>query len=184
VLVEAAFVLPVVILIVFGIIEFGLAFKDALTVSSATRAGARTATALTKQTTYADDTATAVAGALQNVLPADSPQYLSVYHADSATGDPVDGSFETCTTCYRYTWNPSLNSGRGGWAAVSGPTWLSTSQYACGDNSTMYIGIYVRAKHVYITKLFGSSVQIKDHTVMRLEPVPSATGCKNTTTQP
>ena len=32
VLVEAAFILPVVILIVFGIIEFGLAFKDTLTV--------------------------------------------------------------------------------------------------------------------------------------------------------
>ena len=35
-LVEAAIVLPVVILIVFGIIEFALAFKDSLTVSSAT----------------------------------------------------------------------------------------------------------------------------------------------------
>ena len=37
--------MPVVLLIVFGIIEFGLAFKDSLSVSSSTRAGARTASA-------------------------------------------------------------------------------------------------------------------------------------------
>ena len=41
VLVEFAFVLPVVFTLVIGMLEFGLTFKDYLTVANATRAGAR-----------------------------------------------------------------------------------------------------------------------------------------------
>src|SRR4051794_15371680 len=90
-IVEAALVMPLVILIVFAIIEFGFAFKDLLTVTSATRAGARTATALSKQTGYQAGTADAVAGALKSVIASDDIRYLSIYKADPATGEPVDG---------------------------------------------------------------------------------------------
>ena len=54
--VEAALITPVLVLLVFGIIEFGLAFRDWLAVTSAVRAGARTAAAETKVDTYEDDT--------------------------------------------------------------------------------------------------------------------------------
>ncbi|WP_420372033.1 TadE family protein [Pedococcus badiiscoriae] len=43
--VEAAIVTPLILLIVFGIMEFGMVFKDTLTVSTSVRAGARTASA-------------------------------------------------------------------------------------------------------------------------------------------
>jgi Flp pilus assembly protein TadG len=42
VLVEAAFVFPVFILLLFGMIEFGFVFKDSLTLSSMVQAGVRT----------------------------------------------------------------------------------------------------------------------------------------------
>ena len=42
-LVEFALVLPVLALVLFGIIQFGLAFKDSLAVTDAVRAGARQA---------------------------------------------------------------------------------------------------------------------------------------------
>lgn len=41
-LVEMAFVLPVLILLIFGALEFGLAFKERLTISSATNSAGRT----------------------------------------------------------------------------------------------------------------------------------------------
>src|SRR5438270_13426205 len=47
VLVEAALVLPVIITLTLGIIEFGLVFKDSLTIANATRAGARVGAATT-----------------------------------------------------------------------------------------------------------------------------------------
>ena len=185
VLVEAAFVLPVVIVLLFGIIEFGLAFKDALTVSSATRAGARTATALSKQLNYQTSTGQAVSGVLRNIIPSQQIQVLTIYKADPTTGDPINGSFETCTTCYIYTWNPAFvntDGSLGGWVQSGGTGWAATAQNACGDTAhTDYIGIYVRVRHPYITKLFGNSITLKDHSVMRLEPIPSASGCLATT---
>ena len=44
-LVEAAFITPVFAVLIFGIIEFGLAFRDYLTVANASRDGARAASA-------------------------------------------------------------------------------------------------------------------------------------------
>ena len=76
---------------------------------------------------------------------------------------------------------PGGNSGQGDWNTPTG-SWPSTSQNACGDAAhTDYIGIYVRARHPYITGLFGTAVTLTDHAVMRLEPVPSAGGCLATT---
>ena len=45
-LVEMAMVTPLLVLLVFGILEFGLAFRDRLTVSNATQSAGRVAAAL------------------------------------------------------------------------------------------------------------------------------------------
>src|SRR5207247_2464811 len=100
-LVEAAVVLPLVLLLVFAIIEFGFTFKDLLTVTSATRAGARTATALSKQPNYQTNTGDAVAGVLKATMSSGDIRYLVIYKADPRTGNSVDGTdFEQCTTCF------------------------------------------------------------------------------------
>src|SRR3954447_7439977 len=123
-LVEAALVLPLVILLVFAVIEFGFTFRDLLTVTSATRAGARTATALSKRTNYQSDTADAVAGVLKNAMPTRGIELLVLYKADPNTGGPVDGfGFEGCLTCYRYRWAPNAAGGTGAWVANGGNGW-------------------------------------------------------------
>ncbi len=50
--VEFALVLPVLVLLVFGIMEFGMTFRDTLTIASATRTGARTASALGRDPSF------------------------------------------------------------------------------------------------------------------------------------
>ncbi len=52
-LVEMAIVLPILVLLVFGIIEFGIAFNKRLTIGNATQSSARVATAVANNE-YAD----------------------------------------------------------------------------------------------------------------------------------
>jgi hypothetical protein len=176
-LIEAGFVLPVLLLVVFGVFEFGFAFKNSLTITSATRSGARVASALPRTTDYEISTAAAVRGSLLNAFQSGEVEYLSIYKADPNTGEPSDGSdFETCTECYRYAWDPTAQGGVGDWAYVAG-SWPPLTQAACGaDSSTDYVGVYVRAKHDFLTATFGSSKTLTAHTVMRLEPVPTSGG--------
>lgn len=177
VLVEAAFIMPVILLIVFGILEFGLAFKNSLTVTSSTRSGARVAAAMPRTTNYQQNTAAAVRGSMLNALTSGEVEYLSIYKADPVTGEPSDGSdFETCTECYRYSWDPTASAGVGNWA-YEGGTWPPLSQSACGDDGhTDYVGVYVRSRHTYLTGFFGNGLDLTAHTVMRLEPVSTSGG--------
>ena len=59
--VEAAIITPLFILLVFGIIEFGMVFKDFLAVTSSVRAGARMASAEPRNLNFAQDAADQVA---------------------------------------------------------------------------------------------------------------------------
>ena len=175
-LVEAAIILPVVILIVFGIIEFGLAFKDSLTVSSATRAGARTASAEPRRPTFHADTADAVARAV-TALPVGSVEELWVYKAD-ADGHPVDGggsAYTSCGTCAVFTWDTATNQ----FIRQPGSDWNPATQNACvGDPNHDAVGIYLKVNHAFVTGFFGQQITLKDHAVMNLEPVTLSQGCK------
>jgi hypothetical protein len=176
VLVEAAVVFPLLIFIVLGICEFGLAYRNSLTVSSASRAGARTASALARNANYATDSRDAVAAAL-TALPTARWQEVWIYRAqkpsDPFPGLPDSGNFTTCTNCVRFTWDTASNS----WVQDPSTAWAATSQDACAGEAD-YVGVYVKAPHQYVTKLFGATRTLQDHTVMRFEPIPSASVCK------
>jgi Flp pilus assembly protein TadG len=163
VLVESAFVLLLILTIVFGIIEWGLYFKDTLSVSSATRSGVRTASALPR-TDFYQQTADAVGTSL-NALEGDSPQALWIYKAGS-NGLPDSGNFSSCAVCVKYTWNTSTRA----WQSPTG-TWTPASQTACGGASSDAVGVYVKATHKFVTGFFGSTRTMEDHTVMKFEPV-------------
>ena len=36
------------------------------------------------------------------------------------------------------------------------------------------IGVYLKVKHPYVTKMFGSTITLTDHAVFRFEPVAAA----------
>jgi Flp pilus assembly protein TadG len=179
VLVEAAFVFPLIFLVVVAVLEYGLLFAGQATSESATRSGARYGSAnfavAGSKSAAADQIATTVTKDLNALTGFDTPVKLFVYKADNA-GDPAGGyaGSKPCNAdCYRYTWNSGsntfdLDNGSPGW----------TTPRACivdsGNNPLTpdSIGIYLEVTHSYITQMVGSVQTLKEHTVSRLEPLP------------
>ncbi len=183
--VEAALITPVLILLLFGIIEFGMLFKDYLGVTSASRAGVRIASAEPRDGgatgyKFAEDAAAQVlreGSALQDA----NIQEIWVYKAQS-TGYPVGGdkTFAACSTCVKF----HVNATTGALSRYSS-TWPASAQNACPDTATRdAIGVYVQYSHPAVTGLIFEDWILKDYTVMNLEPfvvTDSATPCKPVT---
>jgi Flp pilus assembly protein TadG len=171
--VEAAIITPVLFLLLFGIIEFGLVFKDQLAITSAVRAGARIASAEPRIATFATDAAAQVAreGSAVDMTKVTA---LWVYQAD-ATGHPVGagGTFNSCaTSCVKFSWNGSS------FIQASG-SWLPTAQNACQGTQDS-VGVYLAVDHMAVTKAIFNTLGLSSYTVMRFEPIPSMQtgGCK------
>ena len=177
-LVEAALVLPVMVALVVGIMEFGLLFTSYSTTTASTRSGARlgatryaTVTA-DQRLTEANTVAAAVAADL-TVLNNAVPVGMVIYRVNpsSTEGLPVGGfpganMAGGCTSnCIRYAWNDSTKA----MDRVSG-TWANPD--ACGVVVDS-VGVFVQTKHDFITGMLGSHRFVGGHTVMRLEPLPT-----------
>ncbi|MEY2454024.1 MAG: hypothetical protein QOD92_3598 [Acidimicrobiaceae bacterium] len=189
VLVEAAFVLPVLLTLLFGIIEFGFAWRDKITVETATRAGARTASNLgpTAQADY--NTLQTVLSAMSSI-PTANVDMVIVFDA-TTSGTPS----ATClagtsvsnnnappnngTGCNVYTSAqfslPSSSFGISG--CNSGPdrywcpTGLARGNSMSQINGPAYVGVYVKAHRSFITKIFGTTgPTMTSISVLRLEP--------------
>jgi Flp pilus assembly protein TadG len=166
-----AILLPVLILVLFGIIEWSAAYHDASITADAARAGGRMASAESLNTSYALNAASAVASTLQS-LPATEPQELWVYKANS-NGYPGSGTaFSTCTTnCIKYQWQSATKTFNT--ASPGGNGWPAASQQVCTEPFDE-VGIYVKISHSFITNLFGATMTLADHAVFRLEPTSLA----------
>jgi len=179
-MVEAALVLPVMILIVLGIIEFGLVFTSYSTTTASTRSGARLAATSYAQAgpvpTAQDAALTQIAAATAadlEVLTNATPVGMAVYRVDPASTDGApSGGFPGpnmaggCTSnCVKFTWNAGTQK-----MTKTGGSW--TNPDACGT-AVDSIGVFVETSHDYITGLFGQTQTVTGHTVMRLEPLPT-----------
>jgi TadE-like protein len=173
--VEAALITPLLIMLVFGIIDFGFLFKDWLAVTSATRAGARIASAEARTATYATDAALSVAreGA---ALHLDGNTALWVYKAGT-NGYPIGMTgFTSCppTTCVIFKWSGSA------FVKQTGSDWAYTSQDAC-QGEVDKLGVYLTIKDAGVTKMFiPNGKRLSSRTVMSFEPIPAGQsgGCK------
>jgi hypothetical protein len=177
VLVEAALVFPLLMLLVFGIMEYGLLFRTNLSLSESTRAGTRVGAAQPRLPAQHENAAAAVSGALSSAsIPGGSIEELIIYKADPKTGRTInDLEPENCTTdCVRYGWSSTNDE----FVELSG-TWNPATQSACGDiDSTDFYGVYIRARYDFITGFFGESATLTEHSIMRLEPLPLADTCE------
>ncbi len=178
VLVEAAFAIPVLLLILLGTMEFGLVFASGSVTTGSSRSGARLAatsyapagTVQSAQLDAADGIAAAVSAdlmALQNA----EPIGLAIYEVNpsAADGAPYGGfpgdllSGGCSSSCIRYTWDgDEMVFASGGWSDPD----------ACGTTVDS-VGVFVQVRHTYVTGLIGESRTVNGHTTMRLEPLPS-----------
>lgn len=185
--VEAALVTPLILLIVFGIIEFTLLLKDNVAVSSAVRAGARTASAEPRSTSFLTDTAAQMDRAVASLNDAGlKAGELWVYQAN-ANGYPsgnsiTAGSCAAASHCVRFTYDPGSQSFVASNAQLL--KWPPTSINACPKDPALNpsgpdsVGVYLSYDHSFITGMFGSQLTLSDHSVLNFEPVPPTLGCK------
>jgi hypothetical protein len=176
-LVEAAFVVPVILLLIAGIVEYGFLFRSASVTSTATRSGARLASAAypsagpANQSTVIDSVRQTVEKELTSRHGSDTPVDLWIYKADTA-GLPPSGNFSTCSApCFVYRWDSPAKT----FTLVSG-SWPAPD--VCGNEHDS-VGVFVRVQHsaVGFSSIFPSFT-VKERTVMRLEPpAPPADPC-------
>lgn len=168
-LVEAAFVLPLVLLLTFGVIEWGLFFSTTAVSTSSTRAGARVGAAEFAPAGDKDAAADEIRDAVEAVLGTETrlarPTDLYIYRA-AADGRPV-GGFGCSVDCWHYTWD-----GTGFAADDASPGW-STPDACIGDGDDLdSLGVHVRVEHDFVTGFFGDSRTVEHKTVLRIEPLP------------
>jgi Flp pilus assembly protein TadG len=197
--VEFALIVPIIVALVFGIIEFSLVLKNTNILSNAASAGARLASIESRTAEYHLRTKDEI---IQEV--ADKGLVLKklvIYKADKNTGLPKNGSattpnqlairedYSSCISgCFvwqgntdgTYTWL------RGTPTQIADATtlkWPWYQQASCGPSATTdYVGVWVEYEHNYITGFFGSTKTIRQRAVYRLEPTEfsNITQCNGT----
>lgn len=178
-LVEFALLAPLLMLLVFGALEYGLLFKDYLTVSNTTRAGARVGSAAGSS---ADSdwqilrSVTTAAAALPGG--ASSLQAIVVYRSTATGGAPPAGCLtapSAASGCNFYVrtdlTRPVTDFGCG--AASPDRYWCPTTRSDSQSAGTDYVGVWVKTTHGFFTKLFGTSRTLTDTVTMRIEPKQS-----------
>ena len=157
-----------------GIVEFGVGFHESAAIASAARAGARSASALPKNGTFAQAAADAASSQLQGV-PSNAPKAIWVFRVAPGTNGPI-GPLGACTDCQGYAWNATAKRFDTATELTGSNPWLPTSQNACAGQSDE-IGVEVQLDHQYLFGVFGSSKALNRTAIMRLEPFIGATPC-------
>ena len=181
VLVEAAFVTPLFLMLVLGIMEVGLAMNDDLALAHSVRAGSRVASA-SGNDVYADY------GIIQGIrressaLPLSSIKRIVVYRADKYGEAPS-------TSCQNGTESASVTAGskpcnvyyptdfdkvksRWGCKPAEGlELWCPTARKVSSTGTgAEYIGVWIKIEHAWVTRMFGEVITLTDESVIRLEP--------------
>jgi hypothetical protein len=189
-MVEMAIVAPLLALIVGGMVEFGMLWRDDMTASSSTRAAARVASNLGDDSLADYEALLALDAGLSGLTNLNIEGVL-IYDASAADGEPhascFDGSGDPVDSAGRCNYYsaaelvaisgidcsvacaefPDDASCASGWATYFCPQTRSTNQ----GTGTTVVGVWVRIQRDYITGLLpGDGVTITDQTVMRVEP--------------
>ncbi|HWB88862.1 MAG TPA: TadE/TadG family type IV pilus assembly protein [Acidimicrobiia bacterium] len=170
-LVEAAVIMPLLLLVVISIMEYGLAFKDYLTVSYLSREGARIG-ALAGDDLTAD--CAVLTGLGELISPSDLARldYIEIYEADQNTG--AQGA--TNRAVFNVGNDPTVcnvpATALDGWT-ISPVGWPPSSRNtAVGTNPLDIVGVRVVLTRSWITGFgpFSGTATVDEFTITRLEP--------------
>ncbi len=196
--VEFAIVVPVLLLLVIGMLEFAFVMRDYLSVSSATRTGARIASTgagagpgtcpgapVTCVTSAVPALAQDAVDAIQqsgSAMPQNYVDYVLVYKSNDkgypgSAGNTTMPSYAQCgvgayTNCVGFRWAKS--AGRFVYAGQG--SWNSQSIYACAPSTVTdpgpdSVGVYMHATHPYLSGMFGTTLGISNRAIMQFEPL-------------
>ncbi len=187
-LVEAALVFPLLVLLVFGSIEYGLIFRDENNITTAARAGARVGTAdknASGTQVNADDDyqiLQAVYAALGSL--AGKVTYVSIYNARTdANGAPGagctgPGAISQSTPGYECdVWSAADFTASSATIVTSPKNVWKVRPIVLDVTNNLeptYLGVYIEVAHPYLTGLFGRSRQLHERAVFRFEPVSNS----------
>lgn len=166
---ETALVSMLLITILYGVAETSFLYRDALVVSSASRAGARMAASLPRDSGFATTSATQVGGALGDL---DKSRVAAVWvFKANAAGLPDSGGFSSCGACVKF-------KGTAAGLVADGPSgWSASTQNACAGTQDT-VGVYVQYRYPSRLGFFFPNKYVTESTVMRLEPQDKAGPCK------
>ena len=164
---EMALVLLLLVGIVIGISELGIAFRDWLSVSTATRSGARVASAVGDDVNADCLILEATAGALVSV-PIDDIESLWIFQADT-NGDPT-GQQQVFRPGNVATPDEILVCGN--WLKNTGQSnWEHDERKVVADDLDI-VGVRVNFTHHWVTNFppFVGTADFQDDAIMRMEP--------------
>jgi hypothetical protein len=180
-LVEAAFITPLFFALIFGILEFGLLFRNSLTTNNAAQQGARAASVGGRS----PDADYLILRSLEHGLAAMGLETLDHVVVFEATGPDTQVPAACLTAsqtavCNRYTAadffkeidDPSTGADTGNFRCGAS----SVDRFWCPSDrdsslaSADYVGVHVQTRHHFITGLFGDGRTLSETTIIRLEP--------------
>lgn len=170
-LVEFAIVMPIILLVVIGILEVGVAFRDLLTVSNAAKEGVRIVAAMGDDPMSDCAVLTKTSSALASSISLSNLLTIEIFKADSAGNQTIFTNTYTLpvgadpTVCTEWSPNPT---------DIDSLVWSPEDRNVkIGPGSNLDIaGVRVTYTHSWITGFppFVGSFVVDEATVSRLEP--------------
>lgn len=182
--VEAAILLPLFLLLVFGVLEWALFMRDSLSVTDLAQVGVRTASAMPGEPGLTQTTVDSMARAGSGI-PRDRIDFIYVYKANEQGYPGADGStVMSCTgsesSCDRFEWNGTgfvLDPVTTPWnpqAPIGAPGHVNACSNTADGGAPDSVGVYVQASHDWVTQFFGANRKISDRAVQSFEPKNAA----------
>ena len=187
-MVEFAIILPIVLLLTFGLIDFGFAFADAAGIKSAGRSGARIGSALSKQAGQLRSIIAAVNSGLGNSTRAQATE-LIVYTAkpqgfsapNSCTQGTTAGASSMCFDLVIPANAPDIfNPSQSDINAWDGAVHFQDACPAVGNTITAWrLSVTVKATYPFLSKFVSANIKLHETVLIDLEPT-STGNCKGT----
>jgi Flp pilus assembly protein TadG len=172
-LVEMAVVLPLLILLVFGMVEFGLLFREKMTVASAATSAARTGATMGNREAADIRILQALEAGLYDQVDASVIISVDIFRAVTATGvktgDANTYVYDPTTTCI---WVPCPDPLDPGYVVPS--LWNPVDRDATldpGGGGLDVLGVEILYFHTAVTGLIpGVERELTERALVRLEP--------------
>lgn len=184
VMAETALALPVILLLVFGVVEFSFAWRADNRLDSATANGARSGAAA-GSSTYADrDVLVSILASLPPDLAANLDRVV-IYKSTTANGavptncvpafgntsnTGVNGSCNSYSGQFVRSVSTSTTAGFGGSAGDNDRYWAPSTRKDTVTGPPDYLGVYVRTTYADRTGTFWSDIRLTDTAVFRVQP--------------